>query len=95
MSNVACALTMPQIEFVGFHYTVNLLSIGYLLAYILVLVFLLKPLFKEFVFAQLYRVTFGEDLAFVASSHSEKVIFSKVIDRVSKLPRIEPKKGGT
>ena len=33
---------MPQIEFVGFHYHITAVSIGYLLAYILVLLFLLK-----------------------------------------------------
>jgi hypothetical protein len=33
---------MPQIEFVRFHYNISAVSIGYLLAYILVLLFLLK-----------------------------------------------------
>lgn len=85
---------MPQIEFVGFHYTVNALSIGYLLAYILVLLFLIKPLFKESVLAQFYESTFVQDLAFVGNVHSEKVIFTQVRRRVPKLSTVKSIKGG-
>jgi hypothetical protein len=85
---------MPQIEFVGFHYTVNAVSIGYLLAYILVMLFLIKPLFKEFILARFYLSTFAQDLAFVGNLHAEKVIFTQVVNRVPKPSTIKSTKGG-
>jgi hypothetical protein len=76
-------LKMPQLDFVGFHYAVNTLSVAYLSVYVVVLLFLLKPIFKEFFLFYKYPTTFLLCSMLLVTLYSEKVVFTS-------LPKLTP-----
>jgi hypothetical protein len=69
---------MPQLDFVGFHYTVNTLSVAYLSVYVVVLLFLLKPIFKEFFLFYKYPTTIILSAMLLANLYAEKVVFTSL-----------------
>jgi hypothetical protein len=74
---------MPQLDFVSFHYIVNTLSIAYLSVYVVVLLFLLKPIFKEFFLFYKYPTTVLLSAMLLVTLYREKVVFTT-------LPRTTP-----
>ena len=67
---------MPQLDYVSFHYILNTLSYSYLFVYVMITLFLLKPIFNEFFLFYTYptAVILGAMLLFLL--YSDKVVFT-------------------
>jgi hypothetical protein len=63
---------MPQLDFVSFHYIMNVLSGSYLLVYVIVLLFLLKPIFKEFLVLHTFPTAVVLEVMLLRASCREK-----------------------
>ena len=82
---------MPQMDFVGFHYAVNTLSITYLSVYVVVLLFLLKPIFKELFLFYKYPTTVLLSAMLLVTLHEEKVVFTSLPKTTPDLSVLEAK----
>jgi hypothetical protein len=76
---------MPQLDFVSFHYVFNTLSFSYLLLYVLAMLFLLKPIFREFFLLQTYPAYLFLEVMLLTSLHSDKVVFGALSQRTPSL----------
>jgi hypothetical protein len=68
---------MPQLDFVSFHYVLNTLSFSYLFVYVLVTLFLFKPIFKEFFFFFSYPTSLFLGVMLFFFLYSDKVVFTR------------------
>jgi hypothetical protein len=69
---------MPQLDFVSFHYTINTLSLSYLFVYVLVSLFMLKPIFKEVFILYSYPTVLFLEVMLLVFLYSDKVVFTKL-----------------
>jgi hypothetical protein len=86
---------VPQLDFVGFHYAINTLSLSYLSVYVVALLFLLKPIFKEFFLFYKYPTTVILSSMLLVTLFEEKVVFTslpKTTPNLSKLIAKEKKR---
>jgi hypothetical protein len=67
---------VPQLEFVGFHYIIHAFGSSYLFVYVIVTLFLLKPIFKEFFFLPTLPAAVVLEVMLLDKTFSEKVLFS-------------------
>jgi hypothetical protein len=68
---------IPQLDYIGFHYCLNGISISYLLAYTLLTMYLLKPIFTEFFLYFSYRSRLAQDTMLFSFSYSERLLPTK------------------
>jgi hypothetical protein len=69
---------MPQLDFVSFHYILNILSVSYLFVYVAATLFLLKPIFAEFYLGDKYPIAAFSGWMLTFLMCSNKVVFSRV-----------------
>lgn len=67
---------MPQLDIISFHYLINSLGFSYLCVYVITLLFLLRPIFRECFFLYKYPSSVFLESMLLVPLYSEKVMFS-------------------
>lgn len=70
---------MPQLDFVGFYYILNILSFIYVFIYIVFTLFLLKPIFKEFFYLYAFPTLMFLEVMLFFSLYSNRVVFTALL----------------
>jgi hypothetical protein len=82
---------MPQLDFVSFHYILNTLTFSYLFVYVVISLFLLKPIFKEFYLFSSYPTVLLLDVMSLVLLFSDKVVFTNLFRHVPELNILKAK----